>query len=139
MKVNGYYTVEATFVVSICVWVIVALCYGGLYIHDRLVMETVTNQIAYRGFSDETNFDIGEWKTKCRKELDKSLYLMKVRTVNTDRGVNAIKIKIRYRLPISFRYLKKILSGGKTELVFETSREMIQPAKYRWNYDLIVK
>lgn len=42
------FTVEAVFVVSICIWVLVALCYGGLYVHDRAVMVSDVNSIVNR-------------------------------------------------------------------------------------------
>lgn len=139
MKSGGYYTVEATFVVSVCVWVIVALCYGGLYIHDRLVMESRTNQMAYRECSDKTGFDVRKWEKKWKEELNDSLYLMRVKTVNANQGIREINITVRCQLPISFRFLKRVLSEGKPELIFKTSREKILPAEYKWDYDMIGK
>lgn len=139
MKADGYYTVEATFIITICVWVMVSLCYGGLYIHDRIAMETVTNELAGRDFSDGKKVEVNEWKKNAEKKLEKCLYLLQVKAVSADRGITAVKIKVRYRLPISFDYLKKILSGGKAEPVFETAREIVQPAKSKWDYDLFLK
>ena len=44
MRMKGVYTVEAVFIMSICIWVMVALCYGGMYVHDIVVLESVTNE-----------------------------------------------------------------------------------------------
>lgn len=139
MKSGGYYTVEATFVVSVCVWVIVALCYGGFFIHDRLVMESRTNQMAYKECSDKMGSNLKKWEKKCKEELNDSLYLMKVKTVSASQGICEINVTVRCQLPISFRFLKRALSEGKPELIFKTSREKILPAEYKWDYDMIEK
>ena len=43
---NAYYTVEATFVMTSTLWVIFAIFYGGFYIHDRMIVSSVTNEMA---------------------------------------------------------------------------------------------
>ena len=54
------FTVEAVFVVSICIWVLVALCYGGLYVHDRAVMVSDVNSIVNRELIQRMNEDEGK-------------------------------------------------------------------------------
>lgn len=65
------FTVEAVFVVSICIWVLVALCYGGLYVHDRAVMVSDVNSIVNRELIQRMSEDEG----KSRKEINEHLYL----------------------------------------------------------------
>ena len=36
---------EAVFVMSISIWILTALCYGGFYVHDCLVLESGTNEV----------------------------------------------------------------------------------------------
>ena len=68
------FTVEAVFVVSICIWVLVALCYGGMYVHDRAVMASDVNSIVNRELIQRMNEDEG----KSRKEINEHLYLLKI-------------------------------------------------------------
>ena len=71
------FTVEAVFVVSICIWVLVALCYGGLYVHDRAVMVSDVNSIVNRELIQRMSEDEG----KSRKEINEHLYLLKIRQI----------------------------------------------------------
>ena len=62
---------------------------------------------------------------------------MKVTRVKTEEKINKVIVKAYYELPVSLPYLKKILSGGKALSAFETERERLWAAKYRWDYEAL--
>lgn len=137
MRAKGVYTVEAVFVMSISIWILVGICYGGMYVHDRIVLESVTNGEASAWLSQA---DSGETKTWCenlRKTLDGKMFLVQVRNVKSSTVLGGKKIQICYVLPVSWNLLKKILMQGRAELVYETVREDIVPAKYMWDSEVV--
>ncbi len=131
---SGYFTVEAVFVVTICIWVIVGLCFGGLYIHDRAVLSSVTNEMAAEWIADDDGPKKKDWVTAAAAQLDRSLLFLRVKNVEAQKLLTVWNIRVRFELPTALpAYLKKIW----TEKVYETAREDVNPALYKWDVDLI--
>ena len=86
MRMKGVYTVEAVFIMSICIWVMVALCYGGMYVHDIVVLESVTNEEAAAWLSSSGQKQEKVWLADLRKDLDNKLFLFQVRTIKVISG-----------------------------------------------------
>ena len=136
MTRKGVYTVEAVIVMSISNWVLTAICYCGLYVHDMVVLESVTNGEAASWLSAADPTESASWCRKIRKELDKKLFLTRIQRMETRSVPGGRKIQIRYVLPISGRLMKKVLMKGEAELVYETVREHIVPAKKKWDREV---
>lgn len=128
---------EAAFVVTICVWVLAAICFGGLYVHDRVVLESNTNEMTAAWLSEEKREEKDIWVENVRRKLDDQLFLIQVHAVETQGLLQSQRVRVRYSLPVTWLFLKKALTGGKPETVFETVREDIVPAKYMWDAGLI--
>ena len=62
MEKGGYYTVEAVFIVTICIWVVMALLYSGLYVHDRMVAISEMNQKLAEKFQRGDGGGTSEWQ-----------------------------------------------------------------------------
>lgn len=135
MRIRGVYTVEAVFIMSICVWVLIALCYGGIYVHDRVVLESVTNEETAAWLSSTERGEESRWRGDLEQELDKRLFLFRIRSVKVTSGWKEKKIRICYTMPVSWRLLKRIFMGNRSEAVYETSREDIVPAKHMWEME----
>lgn len=123
------FTVEAVFVVSICIWVLVALCYGGLYVHDRAVMASDVNSIVNRELIQRMNEDEG----KSRKEINQHLYLLKIRQITKKKYLAWYKVTAEYEVPVSFPLLKKIWLGNKQTGIYETEKEQVEYARIKWD------
>lgn len=128
------YTVEAVFVTSICVWVLLALLYGSLYIHDRVIMGSVTNELTKSHFQAADAAVSEKWKKDVKEDLAGRLFLMKINKVEAKKGVADVSVKVFYRLPISVTNIKSLFTGKNAEEYFETTKERIQPVEYKWNY-----
>lgn len=134
---KAYYTVEATFVVSICVWLLFALIYGGFYIHDRVILGSVTNEMVSSRFQNGRKSVTEKWEKKVKNELERQLFLMQIEDVKGEKGLLRVKMQVRYRLPISLTKIRSIFSGGSGAATFETVRELVKPVEYKWDYDLL--
>lgn len=134
---KAYYTVEATFVVSICVWLLFALIYGGFYIHDRVILGSVTNEMVSSRFQNGRKSVTEKWEKKVKNELERQLFLMQIEDVKGEKCLLRVKMQVRYRLPISLTKIRSIFSGGSGAATFETVRELVKPVEYKWDYDLL--
>ncbi|MCH5251556.1 MAG: hypothetical protein J1F22_01165 [Lachnospiraceae bacterium] len=139
MKKGGYFTVEAVFVVSICIWIFAALVFQGLHVHDRVVIESVTNEQTAQWLSKGKEEKAETWKKKTEKVLESRLLLMKVNKIEPEDRQTKVIVKVHYTIPISLPYMKKILSGGSGLSVFETEREHVCGAKYRWDHEALLE
>ena len=99
---------------GVCIWVLVALCYGGLYVHDRAVMASDVNSIVNRELIQRMNEDEG----KSRKEINEHLYLLKIRQITKKKYLAWYKVTAEYEVPVSFPLLKKIWLGNNIHILF---------------------
>ena len=135
---SGYYTVEATFVMTICIVVIMSLFYGGLYIHDRTLVRSEMN----RSLADriqEGGEMTPEWRADVKESIVSKLFLMKVQKLEVSRGLVSADMTVSYELPISIRRIQSIFTGGKPSVSLTVTREIVRPAEYKWNADLLKK
>lgn len=134
---GGYYTVEATFVMTICIWILMALFYSGFYVHDRMIVESEMNGVLSQHFQKGEGKITREWQEKIKAYMDKKLFLMRIQKLEIKKGLASADMCLTYQLPISLGRLKQIFSKGKSSLSFSVSRELVRPAKYKWDYDIM--
>lgn len=133
------YTVEAIFVVSICVWVLLALIYGSLFIHDKAILGSVTNGLTKEHFQAAGATASKEWVADVKENLSKRLFLMKIGKVEAKKGVSDVRVKVFYDLPISVANIRALFTGKSKEEYFETTGEIVQPVEDMWNALLLKK
>ena len=138
MMCRGYYTVEATFIVTICVWMLVALCYNGFYVHDELLLESEGNE-QNAAWIAEGGKEREKWEKQLRSILQKKMFLLKISAVDAKKGLTGEKITVHYTLPVSWLKLKQMLSGKKSSLSYEVNQENVCAAKYKWDYQMIAE
>ena len=81
----GYFTVEATFIMTICIWVIMALLYSGLYLHDRIVVRSELSGTLEKCFRDGKKIFTTEGKADVEKTMKKKLFLMKIKKIHFEK------------------------------------------------------
>ena len=137
MRRAGYYTVEATFIVTICIVILMAVLYTGLYVHDRVVTEAVLQrQTTYWIHQpEEKKWSKKLFIRKLKKEINKRLFLLKLNRINVDDGLVTKTVSAGYSLPVSLSFLNRIW-GGKDGTREETVKVTeVWPAKWKWDAD----
>ncbi len=119
---------------SICIYILMAIMIGGFYAHDSLVLESEVNEMAAAWLAEPDGTGNAAWSGKARKALEGKLWLMDVRSVSIKNKWQSKTVQVSYVLPVSFGLVKKILSGGKSVMVYETTREELVPAEYIWTF-----
>ena len=129
---SGYYTVEATFVMTICICVLMSLFYSGLYIHDRTLVRSEMNQSLADHFQ-KGGEATSEWRAKVKESIVQKLFLMKVQKLEVSKGLASVDMTLTYELPISIRRIQNIFTGGKSSVSLTVTREIVKPAEYKWD------
>lgn len=137
MKKGGYYTVEAVFLVTICIWVVMALIYSGLYVHDRMVVISEMNQKLAEKFQRGDGRGTSEWRDKARSAIEDKLMLLRIKKMEVNKGVLSAEMTVTYDLPVSLRGIKSLFNRGKQEMSLTVARELVNPVKYKWDYDIL--
>ena len=139
MKKGAYYTVEATFIVTITMILVVAVLYTGLYVHDRILAETVAERWTARWEhqKEEKKYTKEVFVSKLKKDLSGKLFLIPVHGIDVEEGLTSISVSVRYGLPVSLPFLKRLWGGEKGERTEEVKAARICPAKWKWDADAI--
>ena len=136
MKKAGY-TVEAVFVFSICLWVLLALIYGSFYIHDRMIVGSVTGEMAAERFQRGEKDISAQWEKEVKQKLSDALYLMRIQKVEAKRRLSSIEIEVKYEIPISISGIKSLFTDKNTRDIFVIQKELPKPMEYKWDADLL--
>lgn len=133
VSIKGYITVEATFIVAISIWVLISMMYGGFYVHDRVVLSSYT----CGNFNDWVRTqDISRTKREetFQKELNKKLFLLKVKNVSIKEMIIEKRVSVSYHIPIAWGLLKKIWQGNQSEITETFGFGIHKPAYSLWTF-----
>lgn len=128
---DAYYTVEAVFIVSMCVWILIALCYGGFYVHDRLLLASEINEHTAEWISRGTEKK-DEWKKEQKAGLQKKMFLFQIQRIRIKNELKTQNVQVTYTVPISWNTMKKLFTGNSSSLTCDAEREVIEPARSMW-------
>lgn len=132
----AYYTVEAVFVMTTCIGVLMALLYSGLYLHDHMIVKSEMNQRLAEHFQRGEGEVTTEWRSAVEQSMADKLFLMQIQSLRAVKGLTSVDMTVTYKLPISLRKLQQIFTNGKATVSMTTTRELVGAAKYKWDYDL---
>ncbi len=122
---------------TISVWVMLSCFYTGMYVHDCVVLESMANEWAMKWISSEEKSAAKNWISEEKESIQSNLYIMRIKDIHMKKTTWETRVKISYQLPISLRFLRKILTGGNESCQYQTKRENINPAKVMWDSQLI--
>lgn len=136
MYCAGYYTVEAVFVMMISLWVLMAMCYTGLYVHDRLLLESGINGQTVKWIYEGQNRQ-EEWEKEIKKELQDKMFLFRISSVEAVKKTKSVTVKMYGTIPISQKLLSRVFNKSKDGILWQTQRENIWGAESCWNAEMI--
>ena len=136
---TGYYTVEATFIVTICVVILMAILYTGLYVHDRIIVETVASRqtSCWIHQDEDEKWSEDGFVGELKKDLAGKLFLFSVNHVGVDETLIIKTVNIRYGIPVSLGFLRRIWGGTDGSREESISVSEVRPAKWKWDADAV--
>ena len=134
-KSGGYYTVEATFIVTITIVVTVAVLYAGLYVHDRMVIESVSARwlMRWEHQTSDEKMSEEEFTGGLKADLEKFVFMLPVHDIDVDEGLLSADVTVSYGISLSFGFLNKIWGGTEGVREEDASVTTIWPAKLKWD------
>ena len=124
---------------TICIVILMAVLYTGLYVHDRMVLETVSERVTSRWvhMTDRKKWDEDKFKNKLAGELENKLFLLPVHDIRVSGEPVSKKVTIRYSLPVTLGFLKRIWGGETGEREETVIAPDIWPARWKWDADAL--
>lgn len=138
---EGYLTIEATFIVSIAIMIIVLLMYWGFYCYDKSVSVQCSYLAVLRG-SNEWEMSNGELESfvlqNLNKLTDETFLYTKKGNLDVSVGITEIKAKINGGMEILFSGIRGD-TMTKWELNSEKKASRLKPASFIRKYQLLGK
>lgn len=120
---SASFTVEATFVMIIVIWVIVILLYGTIYIHDETVMKSLLQLRFQQGYTEEADII---------KVLQEKLFLIQCDEIKVTQGILNDKLTLSYHVSIRDKLIRKVLLGNKEHMQICVEKGKDTPAELIW-------
>ncbi len=106
---NGSFTVEATFIICITIWIIISTMYLAFYVHDEAAIYTMSQEYMDGCIRENEDVDDKDFKAY----LNKHTMLCKVTDVNTNKSLLKCQTNIKYMADINLGFTGVLMSGMK--------------------------
>ncbi len=129
------FTVEAVFIMSITIWVLISICYLSMYAHDQTAIYSLGES-----FLEETVENGKEWKetetaSALRKYVEEHLMISRIGKVSVKKKILSVEADILFYVNIRIPFLKRMLTGENGKQI-HLSHEKIFPPYYMWDSEV---
>ncbi|MCI5937388.1 MAG: hypothetical protein MRZ36_05295 [Eubacterium sp.] len=138
VNVKGYFTVEATFITAISIWVLIGLMYGGFYVHDRVVLSAYTCG-NFNTWIRTQDLSRTKWEDTFQKDLNKKLFLLNVKKVSVKQLLIEKRVSVSYQIPIAWGLLKRLWQGNQSDITETFCFGIHRPAQSLWAFQDVSK
>jgi hypothetical protein len=126
-KGNGSYTVEAVFVITISLFVIVSIYYAAMFMHDKAVILTVSHYHLDSKTQEES------MENSIKSGLEDKLFIAYVKNISFKSQLLSKQVMVDYSLTLSVPLLKKALLGSDGEASVVIEHSLVDPVVMMWN------
>ncbi len=133
---RGSFTVEATFVVTISIWVVLMVCYLALYAHDETAMYSLGHNYLEMAFENGASPSEAEAANELQQYLQKHMLIGRIYEVSVEKKWFSMEAVFRYETTISVPFIRKLLTGEKGVTMI-VSRENFRPAERMWDREIL--
>jgi hypothetical protein len=128
------FTVEAVFIMSITIWLLLSVCYLTMYAHDQTVIVSLLHQ-SVDNTQEKGVEPISSGNKQEMETLNSQLVLMQIQSLQIKKKILSVEVKANVKINVSFPLLERIWNGkeGKTITI---SHENISAPLYLWNCEI---
>lgn len=131
---EGSFTVEATFVVNLVIWIILSICYLSYYSHDVTVAYSLGQGCLERGFSNGADKNEGEIQEAIRSDLSKCLMICKLQNIEVKKQLTRVDVRLHLQLKIHFPFIRQLLTGTEGKIISLSYERLFAPHAL-WDLD----
>ena len=133
---RGSFTVEATFVVMISIWIVLIVCYVSMYAHDEATLYSIGKN--YMEISSENGSISREEQVAegMRKYLQKHVLIGQIKNVSIEKRLLYVQAEFEYEAKVRMPFVKRLLTGTDGKKVVLT-HERYSPTEQMWDYEML--
>lgn len=133
---GAYFTVEATFVVTISIWIILGIVYLSLFTHDYCVIYSITENTLSEMTNNGKKYEKSKIEGEIRNKLGSKMMITQVDHVWVEEKLRAIKVEVGYAMNVKLPFVRELVEKIR-DTKMEVERHVICPAKDRWNSEIV--
>lgn len=130
------FTVEAVFIMSITIWILLSICYLSMYAHDCTAIYSLGESFLEREVENGKECKEQEMVSALKDYLTEHLMISQIEEVSVKKKLLSVEGEILFCVDIHVPFLKNILTGEKGKRV-HLSHEKIFPPYYMWDSEVI--
>lgn len=137
LKLKGAsFTVEAVFTMTFTVWIFISICYFSLYSHDSALIGSLGHNYIEMQMESKEEKKENTLENEAKKYIQKQLFICEIEDIAIHKKVLSMDMEIRYRVDIRFPFAEKLMTG-KAGKVIQFSHELLVPAHYLWDSEVV--
>lgn len=116
------FTVEAVFVMSFVVWIVVGLCYYSMYSHDKAVIYSLSQDHLEKNVENGQDWKKEELEISLKKYIQEHMIIVDITDVSIIRNLRSLNADIEFDLDVSFPFVADLLyklNGNKVKVTHE--------------------
>lgn len=130
------FTVEAAFVMSIVIWVVIAVCYLAMFTHDETALYSLGQNYLEMSLENGAEYEETEWQQELRRYVGRHLFITEIKNVSIQKKLMSVKADITFGTSVKFPLIGNLYegkNGGKVSL----SHEVLLPAEFMWSSEQV--
>lgn len=127
---------EAVFVMSIVLWIVISICYLSMYAHDQTVLESLGKNYLELSVENGKDWKEAEVAVQLKKYLQEHLLICDIKDVSVEKKILSVEAGIQFGVRVRFPFVEKLLTGNEGKRIY-ISHEVIFPPYYLWDSEVI--
>lgn len=126
------FTVEAVFVMTITIWILLSMCYLTLYIHDKTVLYSIAHDFIEMETERGEKRETAELSSCLKEELESYLLISEIRSVKIQKRYLGLQAEVCFQITAHVPFMRDLFpgNGGKTVGI---SHQTLSAPEYMWD------
>lgn len=126
------FTVEAVFVMTITIWILLGMCYLTLYVHDKTVVCSLLHNFIQIQTERGQTEKAAEMSSQLKEELETDLFISDIKWVKVEKEFLALRAEVSCQAEVHVPFIKMMLSS-KWANTAKVSHPTLSAPEYLWD------
>lgn len=129
------FTVEAVFVVSIVVWIVVSICYLSVFTHDQTALFSLTQSYVEQAVENGSEFTEDGLRAGLMPYISSHMMLCRIDNISVKKRLMSVDVDLEYTTQVQFPFAGKLLSAGRPRRI-RISHEVLFAPYRMWSMEV---